>query len=272
MGEQILKAVCLTQAGKRETHEDNFFLNGEILPPECQRQIERTRCLFCQFADVPTRGCFAVSDGMGGQNAGDVASRICVEHLAGLQRQVQGVADIEEAVDMAQYEFACINEDVCRISRQDVRFSGMGATLVLLVICGARCAVLHVGDSRAYQFDGDSLIQLTRDHTEGQRMLDIGLLTRKELEGFSSRKHLNRYVGYNARDCILQPDVCYPAMERGMIMLCSDGITDVLTDDKMRDILSSELDLEAAGRRIMAQAAEVGGADNATLVLIPIGR
>lgn len=131
---------------------------------------------------------FAVSDGMGGHNAGEVASRICVEELASAYSMLQRTASLQEAVTFLQEVIAQINEKVCEMSHRRTDLKGMGATLVLMVTYGTELAVLNIGDSRAYQFTDDVMTQITKDHTEGQRMLDIGLLTRKRTFGFSRPK------------------------------------------------------------------------------------
>ena len=140
------------------------------------------------------------------------------------------------------------------------------------VLCGMNCAVLNIGDSRAYHYNKGSLVQITKDHTEGQRMLDLGLLTRKELSGFPARKNLNRYIGYRQNGYVLQADEYYPTLEGGMILLCSDGISDFISDPRIAEILSFESDLEIVGKKLIDEAIVSHKADNATVMLIPLRR
>ncbi|MGN0422614.1 MAG: PP2C family protein-serine/threonine phosphatase, partial [Lachnospiraceae bacterium] len=132
--------------------------------------------------------------------------------------------------------------------------------------------VLNIGDSRAYHFNNEALIQITKDHTEGQRMLDLGLLTRKELSGFPARKNLNRYIGYGQSGYVLRADEYYPVLEDGIILLCSDGISDFLSDTRISEILCSENNLEIAGKQLINEAVSSHNADNATAILIPLRR
>ena len=272
MNDKSLTTVCFSHIGKRLNHEDNFFINGIYLTDERQKQMLDNCCY--NFCDIGTADVclYAVSDGMGGHNAGEVASRICVEKLSLAYSELQHASSLKEAVTYIQTVIAEINNTVCEQSQKNSDLKGMGATLVLFVLCGMNCAVLNIGDSRAYHYDNGSLVQITKDHTEGQRMLDLGLLTRKELLGFPARKNLNRYIGYYQNGYVLQADEYYPTLERGLILLCSDGISDFLSDTRIAEILSSESDPEIAGKQLIDEAIVSHQADNATVMLIPLGR
>lgn len=102
-------------------------------------------------------------------------------------------------------------------------------------------------------------------------MLDLGLLSRKELVDFPARKNLNRYLGYDAPGYVLQAEVFYLTLQEGFLLLCSDGISDVLSDIKMTEIFTQTEDLVQAGKQCM-EYASVHGSDNATILLVPIGR
>lgn len=272
MNAKISSAVCFSHIGKRPTHEDNFLINGSYLTSDFQKQMSDNHCYFISDTSMPKVRLFAVSDGMGGHNAGEVASRICVEKLALAHKELQQYNSLKETVSYLQVVIAEINSTVCELSRKRDELKGMGATLVLFVVRGMECAVLNVGDSRAYHFNDDALIQITKDHTEGQRMLDLGLLTRKELSGFPARKNLNRYIGYGQNGYVLRADEYYPISENGIILLCSDGISDYIPDTRIMEILCSENNLETAGKQLINEAVASHNADNATVILIPLGR
>lgn len=267
-------AFCMTHIGKRLKHEDNFLFDGRFLETYEQNRLSN-RQLFCiAETKFPIVNYFAISDGLGGYNAGEVASRICVEKLAGLKNLIQNCSNIKEAVPIFQSAIAEINSVVCEMSRRHTELKGMGATLVLFIVCGTDTAILNIGDSRAYYFDfhNNTLTQITKDNTEGQRMLDLGLLTRKELVEFPARKNLSRYIGYGQSGLVLQADEYYPVLENGILILCSDGISDSLSDNQISEILRSAGDLESAGKRLVEEAASTHNADNATAILVPVGR
>lgn len=268
MKSNILQAVCLTHIGKRINHEDNFLFYGNYLTSDIQKRMSDNNCI-CINKDIPSRvSLFVISDGMGGHNAGEVASRICVETLAQKEKELQECFSLEEAVACLQVCIKEINDIVCRISYKSSECKGMGATLVLLVVYEGEYAILNVGDSRAYFFRESSLLQITKDHTEGQRMLDLGLLTRKELANFPARKNLNRYIGYGDFGYVLQADEYYPTIEDGIVMICSDGVSDFLSEKKILDILQSGTELENIGKKLIKEAVANQNADNTTIILI----
>lgn len=272
MNDKISSAVCFSHIGKRLNHEDNFLINDNYLTSASQKQMSDNHCCFVSETALSKVRLFAVSDGMGGHNAGEVASRICVEMLALAQNELQQYHSVKEAVAYLQIVIAEVNNTICNLSRKQDELKGMGATIVLFVVCGADYAILNIGDSRAYHFNNDVLIQITKDHTEGQRMLDLGLLTRKELSGFPARKNLNRYIGYGQNGYVLQADEYYPILDNGVMLLCSDGISDYLPDSRISEILHSATNLEGAGKQLINEAVASHNADNATVMLIPLRR
>lgn len=272
MNDKDSVAICFSHIGQRLNQEDNLFVNGLYLTPNLQKHfLDKCCCTLIEPALSKVR-LFAISDGMGGHNAGEVASLICAEKLSLAQKELQHYTSLDEAVAYLQTVIVEINNTVCEQSKKNSDLKGMGATLVLFVLCGVNCAVLNIGDSRAYHYSNGSLVQITKDHTEGQRMLDLGLLTRKELSGFPARKNLNRYIGYRQSGYVLQADEYYPTLESGVILLCSDGISDFISDNRIAEILSSESDLEIVGKQLIDEAIVSHKADNATVMLIPLRR
>ena len=272
MNDKSLTSVCFSHIGKRINHEDNYFIDGTHLTSEMQKQMSDKRCYFFSNTVSSNVCLYAVSDGMGGHNAGEVASRICVEKLSVAHKELQHLSSIKDVVAYLQTVIAEINETVCDLSRKQDELKGMGATLVLFVVCGNECAVLNIGDSRAYYSINGKLVQITKDNTEGQRMLDLGLLTRKELFGFPARKNLNRYIGFAQNGYVLQADEYYPALDGGVVILCSDGISDFVSDARIAEILNLGTNLEVAGKQLIDEAVASQNADNATVMLIPLRR
>ena len=142
--------------------------------------------------------------------------------------------------------------------------------MVLAYISGTSTTILNVGDSRAYFYGDGTIIQLTSDHSEGQRMLDLGLLSRTELFKFPARAYLNRYLGCGGEGFQLQADEYLMSEKRGILILCSDGISDFLSENKMVEILLQTENLEAAGRKMVEEATGNSNSDNATIILIPL--
>ena len=265
-----IKQTCVSHIGKRRSHEDNFLFGGEIIIPQRQREMLEERVIsLCEKSQGGVQ-LFAVSDGMGGHNAGEVASYICVSKLAELEPTIQNCVSITDVAEICQKAISDINSEVCAKSRETPILRDMGATLVLLAMCGTECAVLNIGDSRAYLFDGANLTQITKDHTEGQRMLDLKLLTPQEVQKFPARKNVNRYIGFDKPGMQLRGDEYFFKAQSGLIFLCSDGISDFLTDSEICECLKSGLDIEVAAKNITELAVAKDGSDNATVILIAV--
>lgn len=270
MSDKTSSAIVFSHIGNRTNYEDNFLLSDKYLAPAFQSQMSDKQC--CCVEDTFSSNVFfcAISDGMGGHNAGEVASRICVEKLAAVREKVYRSPSLKSAVASLQLAITNINSTVCDLSRKESALKGMGATLIIFVAYGSECAILNIGDSRAYHYSAGRLVQITKDNTEGQRMLDLGLLTRKELSNFPARKNLSRYIGYGQAGYVLQADEYYPAVDDGLIVLCSDGLSDFLSDTRICEILSTEEPLEYAGRQLIDEAVAHPNSDNATVMLIPL--
>ena len=268
----MVRAACTSSIGMRPTHEDNFVLNGHIINKEVQKNMSAIHTVQYQSVCNQRVNIIAVSDGMGGHNAGEVASLYCVQALARIEKDVQICENLNAVIDIMQAKINDINHDICRISKQKTELAGMGATLVVFVSCGSEYAILNIGDSRAYRYDGIEVSQITVDHTEGQRMLNLGILTRKELLDFPARKTLNRYVGYDSPGFVLQADVFKRSLETGIILLCTDGISDNISERDAEEILLADADIWDASQTLVERAVKTPYSDNATAMLIQLRR
>lgn len=263
------RPVCLTCIGGRSNQEDNFLLNGVFLSEEQQERLKNGTILFMEQENcTESVQLYAVSDGMGGHRAGEVASRICVKRLAEMLPVLRHCIDKQEAMEQLQRAVGRINAEIGNTKEPQNR--GMGATLVAMLRWNDQYSVLNIGDSRAYAFGPRGLIQLTRDQTEGERLLSLGLLTRRELAAFPDRKRLSRYLGYAPEGFVMKAEISEPENDTETLLLCSDGITDVLSDERISQILTEYTDLKMAGKQILNEATVTTCADNATVILIPL--
>nr|BAH89736.1 serine/threonine protein phosphatase [uncultured bacterium]BAH90546.1 serine/threonine protein phosphatase [uncultured bacterium] len=211
------------------------------------------------------RGIAVLADGMGGLDAGEVASRIAVESImgmlgSGLDRRV---ADLESLILRA---VQAANADVCargRASRVD-----MGTTVVAwLLTAEGQCFIAHVGDSRAYRLRGSELRRLTTDHSMVQQMIDEGLLGEAEAQTAPNRNVITRALGLNLK---LEVDVRSWVHRPGdLYLLCSDGLTDLVSEDEIGALLESHAGvLTEAATRLVNRANDAGGHDNVSVLLI----
>ncbi|HEX6207682.1 MAG TPA: Stp1/IreP family PP2C-type Ser/Thr phosphatase [Actinomycetota bacterium] len=201
---------------------------------------------------------YAVADGMGGHQGGEVASRLALETLDRRSREDHEV-DLRAAVKDA-------NRVVLDRASGDTELAGMGTTLTLLRIEGPRVRLAHVGDSRAYLLRDGDLRQLTDDHTLVNKMVKEGKLTTSEARIHPHRSILTRALGV---DGDVEVDVFTVDVDLGdRILLCSDGLTAIVSDEVIRGVLTSQGDPQAACDELVAMANRGGGPDNITVVVL----
>jgi PPM family protein phosphatase len=223
----------------------------------------------------PEFGLAIVADGMGGYNAGEVASGIATSLLKEAieqrfrrdpklfslpaQRMRKLLLEDIRHASASIYAAACL-EPACQ---------GMGTTLVMLLLRQHDLIVAHVGDSRAYCLRGQRLIPLTRDHSLLQQQIDAGLMTREVARQSKQKNLLTRGMGVHAD---VEPEVHSHAVRPGdLLLLCSDGLTDELPDEAIRSLLlEGRHDIARACEDLIAGANAQGGADNISVVLVQV--
>jgi serine/threonine protein phosphatase PrpC len=202
----------------------------------------------------------AVSDGMGGGPAGEVASALTL-HALRTELPV-GTGGTAEAALIASVERA--NQRVYQAATGTGR-EGLGATLTAILIHGIRAYVAEIGDSRAYVLRGDRLVQLTRDQSFVQTLLDQGALTREEADKFEHKNIILQAIGI--RSSVVVALNRFTLRQHDRLLLCSDGLSNELTDEEIRGVLLEHRDLNVACAQLIDRANAHGGADNITVIL-----
>src|SRR5690606_32775579 len=197
--------------------------------------------------------------GMGGAQAGEVASRIAAEAFEPARHTG---AESPEAFLRKIAQRA--NRDIHRLAQRDVTRSGMGTTLTAAMVDGDDVVIGHVGDSRAYRFRAGELELLTSDHSLVEELRRQGRLTDEQAEDHPQRSIITRALGP-------EPDVevdtmTFRARPGDVYLLCSDGLTTMVKDAEIRAVLEAAPDLEAATEELVRRANEAGGRDNITVV------
>jgi PPM family protein phosphatase len=206
---------------------------------------------------------FVVADGMGGAQAGEVASEIAV-------RQFEG--GLPDGQDPGQALAALIQEANARIHRQarsDAQHAGMGTTTTAAYLTGDTVVVAHVGDSRCYLLRDDDLIRLTRDHSLVDELIRRGKLTEEQAESHPQRSVITRALGPEPN---VEVDVeAFPARAGDVFLLCSDGLTSMVHEPQLKQLLADrDRPLEQTGRMLIAAANDAGGRDNITVILFRV--
>ncbi len=219
---------------------------------------------------------FVLSDGMGGEAHGEIASAMAVETV------VKHCLDIEanpaaKVIGPVQPNWNArtkrlstaihlANKNIFKSAEENPDQHGMGATLTAVWIDGAKLSIAHVGDSRAYLLRGGSLLQLTRDHSLVAEQVRRGILTSAEAEESDMQSVLLRALGAQAEiEVDVEEHTLFP---RDMLLLCSDGLTRMVTEPEIAGTLQAETDPERAAEKLVALANERGGPDNITVVIV----
>jgi PPM family protein phosphatase len=205
---------------------------------------------------------FVVADGMGGAQAGEVASRLAIESF---QHGLEDATDAEGG--LAEYARAA-NISIHERSQANAEHAGMGTTLTAVYVGAEEVAIAHVGDSRAYCLRGGELLRLTDDHSLVDELIRQGKLTPEEAVAHPQRSVITRALGP-------EPEVeidtrSYRARDGDVYLLCSDGLTTMVSDGSLAEILLTHPQLRDAGEALIAAANEAGGRDNITVVLLRV--
>jgi protein phosphatase len=205
---------------------------------------------------------FVVADGMGGAQAGEVASRLAAETFA------RGLPDEGTSEQRLEARVREANRRIYDVSQEDRALNGMGTTITAAYLDGDELALAHVGDSRAYLLRDGELTRLTRDHTLVEELVRRGELTEQEAAEHPQRSIITRALGP-------EPDVeidlrTHRVQAGDVLLLCSDGLTGMIGEDEVAEILVGVGALADAGRTLVAAANDAGGRDNITVVLFRI--
>jgi protein phosphatase len=213
-----------------------------------------------------------LADGMGGHAAGEHASRMAIRELVKLAlarpdwifRLDSNVA--ADAKTRSKERFQDLNALLINEGEQDADLRGMGTTLTAVRNLGRQLQVVHVGDSRAYLLRNDRLHRLTRDHTFVQLLIDSGQLTEEEAADFHMRHMLVNALGGSSDTVDVDVDQ-FDLASGDRVLMCSDGLTDLVEDDEIRGVLVERQDSNEACQRLIDLALERGGRDNVTVIV-----
>lgn len=228
------------------------------------------------FRTAPEMGLFMLSDGMGGQASGEVASRMVCETIVkhcsdGAENQVfadreKHDAGTSESGRRLASAIRLANAAVRRAAQQNAAQAGMGATVVAVMLTDERATIAHVGDSRAYRLRNGQLEQLTRDHSFVAEQVNQGLMSEREAEQSNLQNVLMRAVGVDAD---IQVEVTEELFADGdTLLLCSDGLTKEMPDAQIARTLVEIDDSQEAADRLVELANEAGGSDNITVIVL----
>ena len=239
----MLKTFSITDIGrKRKINQDYIYTSEEPV------------------GNLPN--VFIVADGMGGHNAGDYASKVTVETM--LVEMANSFEKNPTKIFARAIEQA--NDVIRRRASEDKKLEGMGTTVVVASCMGRFLQVANVGDSRLYIVGNGKIRQITRDHSLVEEMVRMGGLDRADARNHPDKNIITRAVG--AEDQV-EPDFFTVELEEGdIVLMCSDGLTNMLEDEEIRMIITGARDLVEKAQRLIEAANNNGGRDNISVILI----
>jgi len=210
----------------------------------------------------------AVADGMGGHVAGEVASSGVIAAITELDQRLEDGSAPEDRAEALGEAVADAVRRLTELAEEDPALQGMGTTLTALLWEGDRFTAAHVGDSRGYRLRDGELAQITRDHTVVQELVEQGRITPEVAMTHPSRSVLTRALQAGGA---VDPDLFAVEVRAGdRYLLCSDGLSDVVAFDTIRETLAAVTDLDAVVRKLVELANEAGGPDNITCVVADV--
>lgn len=208
---------------------------------------------------------FVLCDGMGGHRAGEVAAGEAAEDIVKIMEDLMDEDDGSLFVKIVS-AMSHANRRVYSMSLENAAYRGMGTTADTCVISGDGAHIGHIGDSRVYIFTKGGLFQITKDHSLVEEMIDQGRLTRDEALTYEQRNYITRALGTQET---VQTDTYLVSFKQGdIILMCSDGLTNMVAEIDIAYILSNSMSLEEKAKRLVELANDNGGRDNITVVLI----
>lgn len=248
-------AACTTRGSVRKQNQDNFFLNGRTMALE---QGELT----LSGASEQDAALFSVCDGMGGERSGEVAASLAVEELKKYPADSFALT-WKECIQSA-------NKAICKQSRK--QGGRMGCTFTALSFQGRNALAVNVGDSRIYHLRGNTIRQISKDHTEFQSMVDAKIFKKEDFPNTMTHNHLTQHLGIEEWEMELEPHVerVSPVQAGDRFLLCSDGLYGVVADMEILCILNEANSLEEACRELVDAALEQGSRDNVTALAVQV--
>lgn len=206
-----------------------------------------------------------VADGMGGHLAGEVASKMAVEEL-GTQFLSTSFSTPKEATHWVVTQLQKENERIFKKGKEDSNYLGMGTTIVAVLLLPHHYILAHVGDSRAYVLENEQLTQLTMDHSLVQELVNQGEITPEMAKIHPQKNVVTRSVGMKG---LLKVDtIVEKRKENRLLLLCTDGLTNMVSDEEIKTILLSSLTQKEKVNTLIQRANDHGGIDNITALLI----
>ncbi|MCL2286974.1 MAG: Stp1/IreP family PP2C-type Ser/Thr phosphatase [Firmicutes bacterium] len=248
-----MNAAGLTNKGQiREQNQDAILVSCEPLGP------------------LPN--LFIVADGVGGHNAGDIASTQAITYVYDYIRNFQAAEFVQadNYLDLLVTAVQGANSLLCKMADEDEAMHDMGTTLTACVVAEDKLVFAHVGDSRAYTITDEGMTQITADHSYVEEMIQAGQLTAEEALTHPKRHVITRVLG--SKSAFVVDEIVMPIGDTRTVLLCSDGLNNMLDDNTIKEIASGVGFVEHRTKFLVEEANARGGHDNISAILIDVSR
>lgn len=229
----------------------------------CVRELNEDSYCIYGFDEGKNKGFCILADGMGGHNAGEVASQNAVKFIAEDMQELMenGDTEVPKKLDMA---ISKANANIYKMSTENIIHRGMGTTAVVLFVSDDICYIANVGDSRAYAIRGKEIMQITTDHSMVAELLRSGSITKEEARVHPQKNIITRAVG---TDIKVKTDIFeYNYSVGDTVIMCSDGLCSLVSDEDIYKVVKEEKEPEKVVRKLIDAAKEKGGIDNITVI------
>lgn len=212
--------------------------------------------------------CFIIADGMGGHNAGEMASRMAVDCVRSLltKKTDEMTAQPDSICSKIDAVFKQANDEIYRAALKNDKYSGMGTTIIAAVIYNKHIYIGHVGDSRAYLVRNGAILQITEDHSFVEALIKNGTITKAEAENHPNRHAITRALGVEAEVAVDSYD--YEMLTGDYVVLCTDGLSNMISDDEILKCTMAGQNPEQTCAALIEEANSRGGSDNVSVIVV----
>ena len=253
--------VCSSVGMKRKVNQDNFYVNGFI-------NEEQKQYILKSYFSSKSEQVLCICDGMGGEKYGEVASYISVKKLISYKERYSNLINRFDEYMNAYVQSA--NNAICTFIREN-NGERSGSTMALLCISPEKkeAVASNVGDSKVFLYRKSELKKISEDHNQAQTLVNLGMITEDEARTHKDKSKLTQHLGIFQDEMVLEPYITDNIIieKDDLFMICSDGLTDMLSYDEIGNILNDNISLKDKCKKLVEKANEKGGEDNITVVL-----
>lgn len=238
----------------------NYYANTNIGRIREKNQDQATVCI-----NAKDQILAAVCDGMGGHKAGEIASRVVVDHVVTAFKVNPPFLNEEELEKWIKETIVQADTIIKKMAQSCKDQEGMGTTIVLAIVMNQKVYISHVGDSRAYIYNGQQLHQITKDHTLVNALIDQGAISKEEGKNHAQKNVLVQAIGADAK---LLPSLYIEEFKHAKLLLCSDGLYNAIDEDTMTSILNQDSNIVDKVNTLINAANDNGGHDNIAVAIV----